>query len=262
MAAAARLGRQRPRPCRSGQRYGAGRLGGQVTLDGVRAAERFAPAELRPDTPVGLWGYSGGGFSTAWAAELQPSYAPELNVVGSAEGGVPADFNDLINTNKGSGAFGLVFAAAVGLSREYPAMGLSSVLNPRGLQLQNQISTLCVGRLLTVAPGLSFNYLTKDPNALDLPQVRDVIKANTPGRTVPAAPVLLYHSAIDNAVPVKSADELAASYCATGATVDYQRSSFTADHVLVAILGIPSVLGFFDARFAGAPPVSTCAPTP
>jgi triacylglycerol lipase len=140
--------------------YGAGRLGGQVTLDGVRAAEHFAPAELGPDTPVGLWGYSGGGFSTAWAAELQPSYAPELNVVGSAEGGVPADFNDLINTNKGSGAFGLVFAAAVGLSREYPAMGLSSLLNPRGLQLQNQISTLCVGRLLTVAPGLSFNDLT------------------------------------------------------------------------------------------------------
>ncbi len=242
--------------------YGAGRLGGQVTLDGVRAAEHFAPTELGPDTPVGLWGYSGGGFSTAWAAELQASYAPELNVVGSAEGGVPADFDDLINANKGSGAFGLVFAAAVGLSREYPAMGLSSLLNPRGLQLQNQISTLCVGRLLTVAPGLSFNYLTKDPNALDLPQVRDVIKANTPGRTVPAAPVLLYHSAIDNAVPVKSADELAASYCATGATVDYQRSSFTADHVLVAILGIPSVLGFFDARFAGAPPVSTCAPTP
>ena len=167
--------------------YGAGRLGGQVTLDGVRAAERFAPAELGPDTPVGLWGYSGGGFSTAWAAELQPSYAPELNVVGSAEGGVPADFNDLINATTGSGAFGLVFAAAVGLSREYPAMGLSSVLNPRGLQLQNQISTLCVSRLLTVAPSLSFNDLTKDPNALDLPQVRDVITANTPGKTVPAA---------------------------------------------------------------------------
>ena len=53
--------------------YGAGRLDGQVTLDGVRAAEHFAPAELGPDTPVGLWGYSGGGFSTAWAAELQPS---------------------------------------------------------------------------------------------------------------------------------------------------------------------------------------------
>jgi len=223
--------------------YGAGQLGGQVTLDGVRAVEHFAPTELGPDTPVGLWGYSGGGFSTAWAAELQPSYAPELNVVGSAEGGVPADFNDLINANKGSGAFGLVFAAAVGLSREYPAMGLNSLLNPRGLQLQNQISALCVGQLLTVAPGLSFNDLTKDPNALDLSQVRDVIKANTPGRTVPGAPVLLYHSAIDNAVPVKSADELAASYCAMGATVDYQRSSFTADHVLVAILGIPSVLG-------------------
>jgi len=101
--------------------YGAGHLGGQVTLDGVRAVEHFAPTELGPDTPVGLWGYSGGGFSTAWAAELQASYAPELNVVGSAEGGVPADFNDL----------------------------------------------------------------TKDPNALNLPQVRDVIKANTPGQNNP-----------------------------------------------------------------------------
>ncbi len=33
-------------------------------------------------------GYSGGGMATAFAAALAPSYAPELDIVGAAAGGV------------------------------------------------------------------------------------------------------------------------------------------------------------------------------
>ena len=39
-------------------------------LDGIRAAlssERFG---LSPSAPIGLWGYSGGGLASAWAAEM------------------------------------------------------------------------------------------------------------------------------------------------------------------------------------------------
>src|SRR4051794_12365292 len=46
------------------------------TLDGVRAALRFAPAGLGALTPIGLWGYSGGAFASALTAQLQHSYPP------------------------------------------------------------------------------------------------------------------------------------------------------------------------------------------
>ena len=69
----------------------AGVQAGHAVLDSIRAAESFPPAGLGGEgTRVGIWGYSGGGQATAWASELQPTYAPELNVVGVAEGGVPA----------------------------------------------------------------------------------------------------------------------------------------------------------------------------
>ncbi len=69
--------------------------------------------------------------------------------------------------------------------------------------------------------------------------------------------MLLYHSQADSAVPTREADALFARYCQLHATVQYDHSPFP-DHVLAAIMSIPSVLGFFDGRFAGAPPDSTC----
>jgi hypothetical protein len=73
--------------------FGVGTTSGWNTLDGIRAAERFEPVGLTQGaaTPVGMLGYSGGGQATAWAGELAKSYAPELNIVGAAQGGVGAD---------------------------------------------------------------------------------------------------------------------------------------------------------------------------
>jgi hypothetical protein len=50
--------------------YTGGRQSGQAVLDGIRAAESFAPAGLSGSaTPVGMWGYSGGALASAWASE-------------------------------------------------------------------------------------------------------------------------------------------------------------------------------------------------
>jgi hypothetical protein len=43
-------------------------------------------------------GYSGGAIATGWAAQLQPTYAPELAFVGAVAGGTPADFGLLTRT--------------------------------------------------------------------------------------------------------------------------------------------------------------------
>lgn len=151
--------------------YGAGDLASKIVLDGVRAVESFAPAGLTgKDTPLRLWGYSGGGLSTAWTAEQAQSYAPELNLKGSAAGGVPVDFYHLVSSNVGGSAFGLLFASAVGLNKEYPDMNFDSLLNPKGTALAASISNDCVHDVHRAAPGLTFDDLTIQKDAIHRPK--------------------------------------------------------------------------------------------
>lgn len=59
---------------------------GQALLDAARAAMELPDTSLDPDGPVAFWGWSSGGQAAASAAELVPSYAPELKVVGTWAG--------------------------------------------------------------------------------------------------------------------------------------------------------------------------------
>src|SRR6266498_1716185 len=67
----------------------AGVNSGHGVLDGIRAAQSLTG--LGAGTPTALWGYSGGALASQWANELAADYAPELNIVGVAAGGVPAN---------------------------------------------------------------------------------------------------------------------------------------------------------------------------
>lgn len=64
---------------------------GHAILDSVRAVLEFTKMEhdlcLRPDAKYALWGFSGGGIASEWGAELQESYAPDLNFAGVVVGG-------------------------------------------------------------------------------------------------------------------------------------------------------------------------------
>jgi hypothetical protein len=64
---------------------------GHNVLDMMRAARSLAPAELPTEGPAAIIGYSEGGAAAAWAAQLQPSYAPDLPLVGVAAGAAAAD---------------------------------------------------------------------------------------------------------------------------------------------------------------------------
>ena len=97
--------------------YTAGLLAARTVLDGVRATENFKPAGLAGrKTPVGFWGYSGGGQATAWTAEQQPRYFPNLNVKGIAEGGVPPNVKQVARQIDGGPFAGAHLAASVGPS--------------------------------------------------------------------------------------------------------------------------------------------------
>jgi len=70
-------------------------------LDSIRATKAFSALRLAPDVKIGMWGYSGGAIAQGWASALQPSYAPELNVVGVAHGGTPVNLTATVEFLEG-----------------------------------------------------------------------------------------------------------------------------------------------------------------
>jgi hypothetical protein len=112
--------------------FGALPLVARFVLDGIRAAVAFEPAGSDAATPIGLWGYSGGAQATLFAAEQQPAYAPELNLVGAAAGGAGVDhISSPQMFEDGNVLSGIPFGAVVGISRGFPDVDLLAVLTPQ-----------------------------------------------------------------------------------------------------------------------------------
>jgi pimeloyl-ACP methyl ester carboxylesterase len=93
---------------------------GYCVLDGVRAAQSFEPLDLTAAAPVALWGYSGGGLATSWAAEAAADYAPELDIVGAALGSPVGDPGSAFSRLNGTIFAALPAMVVEGLRRTYP----------------------------------------------------------------------------------------------------------------------------------------------
>lgn len=240
--------------------YGAAELGGRLVLDGVRAVQRLPEANLGA-SPVGLAGYSGGGMATGFAAALAPSYAPELPIVGAAAGGTPANIGALADNfaDAPSDAFGLGFAAAIGIEREYPVRSpLGDALNDDGRALRAQMSTQCTDDILRTGANRSLDQVTDVPELLKEPTARAVLDENSlqMAPEVPKAPMYFWHGASDAWVDMGPVREAAGRYCAAGVPVQFDVLP-GADHG-TAMAGAAGAFGYLGDRFAGVPAPSNC----
>ena len=71
--------------------YMVGRALGPNVLDSMRAARSLDPEALPGDGPAAIIGYSEGGAAAAWAAQLQPTYAPDVPLAGVVAGAAAAN---------------------------------------------------------------------------------------------------------------------------------------------------------------------------
>ena len=229
--------------------YAAGRMAGHAVLDSVRGALATPDSGLPgAGTKVAMVGYSGGAIATGWAAQLEPSYAPEINLVGVASGGTPGDLEAAGAYMDGSVFGGLFIGAALGMSREYPE--LLSILNAKGLALAEQVKDYCNSDLLLRLPFASVKQYSDDPDPLRSPVAQAVLADNKMGALAPAAPYLLWHAKFDELIPHASAVELDRAWCANGADVQFI-TSWTSEHNLGAAEMIPTALPWLLDRFDG-----------
>ncbi|MEV0078961.1 lipase family protein [Nocardia neocaledoniensis] len=200
---------------------------GHAILDGARAAN--ALGGVGPETPLILWGYSQGGGATAAAAEMQPEYAPELNLKGTWAGGPVADLAAILTEIDGALIGGAIGFAVNGMLARYPELhaAVDRVTSPAGREMLATLSDSCVADLITRHPFLRTNSLTVDGRSLtehlaEIPEAAPVLAELRLGSTKPATPVLITSGRNDDTVPYGQARRLAEDWCGQGATVTFR----------------------------------------
>lgn len=241
--------------------YGAARLSGMMTLDSVKAVQKVNDLGLA-DSPVAIAGYSGGGMATAWAAALQPSYAPDLKLAAAVAGGIPADLEEMalaLGFNPHPG-FGLAFAAAMGLEREYPnRLPISDQLNDNGLWFREFTHDACRRFLLFHGIFRSAEQMAASKSLMDSPEARAVLRENSlrlyPG--VPTVPTYIWQGRFDTLTFFNPVAEVAERYCRAGAPVDFHPYDI-AEHMTTAVAGFFDAWNYVEARFRGDPVPTSC----
>ena len=235
---------------------------GMSALDGVRAT--LAVLGLGQSTPVGLVGYSGGSMAADWASELAPRYAPGLNLVGVAEGGMPVDLAHIMRYVDGTPKWSSIIPAAfLGIARA-DHLDLTPYLSAFGRKTIAADARACIGEFVG---NLTMKQLFKpeydDP--LHIPVIERALDALVMGSAAghPTAPLLMVAGNLDgtgDGVTIAGDQRaLAAEYCSEGVPVDFTEVPH-GEHTQTGVAFMPLAFGFLGARFAGVPPATTCPP--
>lgn len=237
--------------------YMVGRSQGQSVLDVMRAATRVTGSGLPKNTPMGVAGYSQGGSTAGWAAELASRYAPELDIKGVAAGGTPADLTRVAEHLDGDLFFGFMGQAAIGYDAAYDDLELDPYMTKVGRTLREEARNSCVGPSIPSGAFKKMSDLVTE-DLFSTPQWQARLAQNKLGRTAPDMPVLLYHSVIDQIIPFDQAKKLRGQWCSAGTKVDW-REYYLGEHALVIATGIGEVQNWLADRFAGKPVKGNCS---
>ena len=236
--------------------WGAPHEPGYHVLDGVRAALTSDRLGLSTEAPVGLWGYSGGGLATAWAAETCDTYAPELNIVGAVLGSPVADLGNAFRRLNGSLYSGLPAMVVAALTQSYPELDrvIQQHATDTGKAMLLRIQKMTTAHAVLRWAGMDMGKLVDRPLAdiLQTPEVQHVFDSIKLGTATPAPPVLIVQAVHDRIISVDDIDALIDTYSSGGAHVTYHRDMFS-EHMLLHPMSAPMTLRWLRDRFAGRP---------
>jgi hypothetical protein len=230
--------------------FGAYPLVARFVLDGVRAAIGFEPAGLGADTPIGLWGYSGGAIATLVAMERQAAYAPELNIVGAAAGGAGVDITSSPQMfEDGNLLSGIPFGAVIGADRGFPSVDLHSVLTPQAQAMVAAAAEMTMEQLVASFPFVRWSDHLTVSSVFEIPGMRAAFEQGRLGRATPMTALHIYHAVHDKYPAVADVDLLVEKYRGEGVDVTYRRFQH-GGHMTAAFAGVPGSFRCLSDRFA------------
>lgn len=236
--------------------FAAPREPGHRVLDGLRAALSCPELGLDEETPIGVFGYSGGGMASAWAAEMAPTYAPELNLVGAVLGSPVGDPGEAFLKLNGGLNAGLPALVVSGLQRIYPDLAQivsehASVEGRRRLDALLEMST--VEAVVRYAFDDFDDYL--EPPLADVlaePAMLHLFNDLRLGKQAPTCPLLVVQAVHDQIIDVVDVDSQVERYVAAGTEVRYVRDRLS-EHISLMVIGLPEMLSWLEQRFEDRP---------
>lgn len=229
---------------------------GYRVLDGLRATLNFERFGLAADSKVGLWGYSGGGLASAWAAEVHDAYAPELNIVGAVLGSPVGNLGNTFRRLNGTRFAALPALVVAALRKTYPDLNrvIEENATESGLGWLDRLERLSTGEALIRHFRHDMDRWVHPPleEVLSLPEVQQVFDDIRLGGSVPTPPLLIVQAVHDSVIHVDDIDELAHLYTEGGAKVTYHRDLFS-EHMLLHPMSAPMTLRWLTDRFADRP---------
>ncbi|MFD0360566.1 lipase family protein [Nocardia sp. GCM10030253] len=248
-----------------------------AVLDSARAALQLPGTSLNPGSPVILYGYSQGGMASAGAAELQPSYAPDLNVRGAYIGGPVVDTEHFIGYNDGKASIGPAFAFILnGIAADYPETRpvLDVELNDTGKGLMHDAQSKCA-----VAVGLALqqqhtSHWTSSGQPFTAvidrsPALKTVFAEQRVGTRTPSVPVLISAAQNDEGAPFMPIRDMAAGWCGNGVPVQLESNAqiptlfgLIGTHNLAFFPSLAASLQWVTDRLADQPAPTNCAALP
>lgn len=245
---------------------------GRALLDAARAARTVPGASVTDRSRVGLYGYSQGGGASAAAAELQPTYAPDVPLAGTYVGAPPADLTAVIGGIDGSALAGALGWSLNGFAQSDPAVRdvIEANVNDAGRAALTDTSTMCVGdAILRYAFTKSSRWITGGRSLTAViaasPEAAAVLDRQRIGTLKPAGPVRVATGVQDDIVPHRQARQLAVDWCRKGANVTYQAVSLPnlgdkllTNHLAPLITDQGDAVAWLTDRLAGRTAYSNC----
>jgi pimeloyl-ACP methyl ester carboxylesterase len=239
-----------------------GRALGANVLDSMRAARALHPVELPEDGPAAIIGYSEGGAAAAWAAQLQPTYAPEIQLSGVVAGAAAADVETAGPSLDGTFFSFFIAYGGIGYAAAYPELELDPYLTPMAAEGIEALRESSVLQAVVRGPRFIRASDLTQPNVLEMPEWRLRLRENRLGRIAPEAPVLLHHARRDQIVSFHQSENLHDDWKRLGADVRLYVTRGGLDHISGAVAGTPVALDWLARRLGrrrdhGQPPLET-----
>jgi hypothetical protein len=239
-----------------------------------------------------MLGYSGGAIATEWAAELAPTYAPDVNkrLIGAAMGGLlvhPAHNLHYIEDTWFWG--GVMLMALVGITRAFD-VDVRQYLSANGVKLFDNMKTKSIINVLgqygdpLKKTGLKWADLAKPeyPSPESIPLYVECVNklimgtgGDPDGVATPTIPLFIGQGANgelegtpgnkpdigagDGVMIAGDVRTLARGYCAKGTTVWYEQYD-DYSHISSLLIWVPNAIAWIKQRFAGQTAPQNCLP--
>jgi fermentation-respiration switch protein FrsA (DUF1100 family) len=228
--------------------YMVGRALGMNVLDCMRAARRLHPDLLPEDGVAGIIGYSEGGAAAGWAAQLQPTYAPELELAAVACGGTPADPTTAVSRLEKTFFSFFIAYGGLGYAAAYKELDIDSHLTEQARDKLDALRASTVIEALVRGPHFATASSWTDVDLFSLPQWRARLQENRLGEVVPQTPVLLCHARRDQIVSYEQSVYLYDAWGALGADVRFHTTTGGVEHITGAVASMPVAIDWLDKR--------------